>query len=188
MEIKNLKKSFDGKTVIDSLTLSLPKHGTVAIMGPSGCGKTTLLRIIAGLENADEGEIIGQPKTISYVFQEPRLFPWLSAKDNITLVCENEKKALEWLSKVELEDAADKLPHELSGGMAGRVAFARALSCDAELYILDEPFNGLDDALKARLFSLVKEKATSALVLIVTHDKTEAESLADEIIPFEDII
>lgn len=185
MEIKNLKKSFDGKIIIDSLTLSLPERGIVAIMGPSGCGKTTLLRIIAGLESADEGEIVGLPDSVSYVFQEPRLFPWLSAKDNVALACDNEEKALKWLSRVELKNDADKLPHELSGGMGQRVAFARALSCDAELYILDEPFTGLDNALKIRLFSLIKEKAASALVFMVTHDKSEAESLAYKIITFD---
>ena len=185
LEIKNLTKSFDEKIVIDSLSLSLPERGIVAVMGPSGCGKTTLLRMIAGLEKADGGEIIGLPKSCSYVFQEPRLFPWLSAKDNIALVCDNEKAALDWLARVELSDAADKLPSELSGGMEQRVSFARALSYNAELYILDEPFTGLDEALKTRLFSLVKEKAESSLVLIVTHDKSEADSLADEIIIFE---
>ena len=184
MEIRNLKKSFDDKSVIDSLSLNLPERGTVVLMGPSGCGKTTLLRIIAGLERADEGEILNLPESCSYVFQELRLFPWLSAKDNVALVCD-EEKALEWLSKVELDDAADKLPHELSGGMEQRVSIARALAYDAKLYILDEPFTGLDEALKIRLYSLVKEKAESALVLIVTHDKSEADALADEIITFD---
>jgi len=185
MEIKNLKRAFDEKPVISSLSLTLPERGVVTLMGPSGCGKTTLLRIIAGLEKADAGEIVGQPKSVSYVFQEPRLFPWLSAKDNVALACDDEKKALEWLSKVELKDDADKLPGELSGGMAGRVAFARALSCDSEVYILDEPFTGLDEELKSRLFSLIKQKAESALVLMVTHDKSEAEALSDKIITFD---
>ncbi len=185
MEIKNLKKSFGDKTVISSLSLSLPEKGMITFMGPSGCGKTTLLRIIAGLEKADAGKIVGCPKTVSYVFQEPRLFPWLSAKDNVTLACDDEKKALEWLSKVELKDDVDKLPGELSGGMAGRVAFARALSCDSEVYILDEPFTGLDEELKSRLFSLIKQKTDNALVLMVTHDKSEAEALSDKIITFD---
>lgn len=184
MVIKDLKKSFDNKVVIDSLSILLPKRGIVALMGPSGCGKTTLLRTVAGLERADSGEITDLPATVSYAFQEPRLFPWLSALDNVSIACDSEKKALEWLSLVELEDAANKRPHELSGGMGQRVSLARALSCDSEVYILDEPFTGLDEELKSRLFSLIKEKADSALVLMVTHDRSEAEALANEIITF----
>lgn len=185
MEIKNLKKSFDGKTVIDSLDLTLPERGTVALMGPSGCGKTTLIRIIAGLENASGGYISERAQTVSCAFQEPRLFPWLSAKDNVKIATDDENTALEWLSSVELLPDADKLPHELSGGMQQRISLARALSKKADIYILDEPFTGLDEDLKKRLYLLVEVVAKNALVLIVTHDKEEARALADEIIIFD---
>ncbi len=185
MEIKNLTKTFDKRTVIDSLSLTLPERGTVAFMGPSGCGKTTLLRIIAGLEKANSGKVSAGSKTVSYAFQEPRLFPWLSAKDNIKTSTDDEKNASEWLSKVELADDADKFPHELSGGMQQRISLARALSKKADIYILDEPFTGLDEDLKNRLYDLVRGVAKDALVLIVTHDRDEARALADEIITFE---
>lgn len=185
MKIKKLKKSFDSKTVIDGLTLSLPERGAVAIMGPSGCGKTTLLRIIAGLEKPDSGTIEGVPERVSYVFQEPRLFPWLSAKANVALVCDDEKKAAKTLALVELEEDADKSVGELSGGMKQRVSIARALSYDAGLYIFDEPFTGLDDDLKNRLCPKIKEAVQNALLIIVTHDRSEAEALADQILVFE---
>ena len=185
MKLSNISKSYDNKKIIDSLSLELPKNGTVAVMGPSGYGKTTLLRIIAGLEKAHSGNITDKGERVSYAFQEPRLFPWLSALDNVVLSCDDRDKALEWLSLVELGSDAAKLPHELSGGMEQRVSLARALAYDADLYILDEPFTGLDEGLKSRLYSLVKERAKKALVLIVTHDRNEAEALADEIITFE---
>lgn len=185
MEIKDLKKSFDKKRVIDGLSLSLPERGALAFMGPSGCGKTTLLRIIAGLEKPDSGTIEGMPGRVSFVFQEPRLFPWLSAKDNVKLVCDDEKRAAEMLALVELEEDADKPIGELSGGMKQRVSIARALSYDADLYIFDEPFTGLDEDLKNRLCPKIKEATKNALLLIVTHDISEAKSLAEQIIVFE---
>ncbi len=179
MILKNINKAFDGKKILDNISLEIPESGIFGIYGPSGGGKTTLLRIICGLEKPDSGEIIGK-KNFSLVFQEDRLMPGMTALENVAAVSD-EKTALKWLKKVGLSESADKKPRELSGGMSRRVAIARALAFDADALILDEPFKGLEDELKEKISELISEYAQKKPVLLVTHDE-QLKKLASDFI------
>ena len=174
MKIRGLTISYDGNRVLDNLDLDVG-NGITCIMGESGVGKTTLLRVIAGLIMPDRGTVENAPKKPSVMFQEDRLFPWLSALENIKIVCNDEEKAKTLLNGVELGDALDKLPAELSGGMKRRVALARALSYDGDMLILDEPFKGLDEALTQRIAALIREIRVP--VIVSTHSESDISLL-----------
>jgi NitT/TauT family transport system ATP-binding protein len=177
IELKNIVCSYDGKTVLNDLSLSLPEHGAVAVTGPSGKGKTTFLKLLAGLVLPASGSIEGLVnKRVSMVFQEDRLLPWRTALENAALFCGDEVYAHETLVALELSDALKKRPDELSGGMRRRVAIARALCFGGDILLLDEPFKGLDDALKLRVARHVK--GVFPLTIIATHDMEEAQMLA----------
>ncbi len=180
-EIKNLKKAFDKNVVFDGLSLALPERGVFALKGPSGCGKTTLLRIISGLDRDYEGTVECGGR-ISYVFQENRLIPTLTAFENVNIVCHDEGKTRNLLDRVKLSDSIDKYPGELSGGMNRRVAIARALAYDHEILLLDEPFTALDEEVKADVTALIKELESDRLVIMVTHDPDEASAMGAEVI------
>ncbi len=191
--LKNITLSFkDGKsvkTVLNDLSLSLPEGKTIVVMGPSGCGKTTLLRVIAGLELPDTGNVTRETDSISYLFQDTALLPWLTAAENVNLVLADKKetlnKAVEWLARVELSGDANTYPAALSGGMRQRVALARALSTDAELLLLDEPFRGMDEELHIKMRELIRSCRQGKTTILVTHDATDAE-MADCCIIFDE--
>ncbi len=172
--LENISLSFGNKQILHDLSLTLKRGESRVIMGSSGIGKTSLLRLCAGLLKPDSGHVQYSATRISMQFQEPRLLPWLTAIENVNTVLSDKREtlpeALEFLSLVGLSDAAELYPSELSGGMAQRVALARALAYRGDLYLLDEPFRGLDEALRDDMISLVKEKTTSAGLLLVTHD------------------
>lgn len=174
MKITNLTVSYDGMPVIDRLNLEIG-DGITCIMGESGLGKTTLLHTIAGLIKPDSGEIEGAPVRPAVMFQEDRLLPWFSALKNLETVCSDTGRALEMLRAVELEEASDKLPDELSGGMKRRVALARTLLFDSDMLILDEPFKGLDEALTGRIAGLIRE--VKVPVIVATHAESDVELL-----------
>lgn len=181
--VKNLKKSFNGKVVFDGYDLCLPDKGMFYMTGPSGSGKTTLLRIIAGLDKDFEGTA-EHNGVISYVFQENRLIPSLTAYENVYEVCHDKEKALEMLKQTGLSEDTDKYPPELSGGMNRRVSIARALSYEHDILLLDEPFTALDGEIKSAVISLIKELEKDRLVLLVSHDESEAKALGCERIGF----
>ncbi len=187
LRINNLSKSFDEKIIIDSLSLNFPQKGFVSLCGPSGCGKTTLLRIIAGLEKADRGEISFDTRhpSVSFSFQEPRLLPERTAAENVNLVLGDKKatlqKAQELLDMLNIVDH-DLYPDELSGGMKARVSIARALAKRADLYIFDEPFASLDKDTAELCAKVIKDKAQNSLVITVLHDVLLAEQISDEVI------
>ena len=174
IELKNVSVSFGDKKIIDNLCLSLPDTGLVTFSGASGSGKTTLLRTLLGLQKYS-GEIsMDRELVFSVVFQESSLLPWLTAAENVAAVCEiNEKnvqKAKYLLSQVGFEgDDFDKLPNELSVGMARRVAAARAIMIDADVLILDEPFAGLDEDNISAVADLLLSKRDEKLIILVTH-------------------
>ncbi|MDO4581733.1 MAG: ATP-binding cassette domain-containing protein [Bacillota bacterium] len=182
--VENLSLSFNGQPVLKQLSLTLPERGVVCLFGPSGCGKTSLFRCLLGLQKPDHGTISGlngfRP---AVVFQEDRLLPWLSAVDNVALVREGDTaRARAALALVELDAAADKLPAELSGGMRRRVAIARALAYDGDPLFLDEPTNGLDADLAARVMQVLTAKRARQLILLITHERALAERYAQQII------
>lgn len=186
-EFKSIKKAFDGRVVLNDFSLNLKKGSKTAIMGESGSGKTTLLRIAAGLEKADEG-LFEHDGKLAVMFQEPRLLPWKNAKQNIEAVLkkENHHLAEKYLKTVGLSDAAEKSPHELSGGMAQRVAFARFLAyaeeSGADLLLLDEPFSALDKETADKMVSVLRQASHDKTVVLVTHDPIQAEAFADRIV------
>lgn len=184
--INNLSKKFGEKEVITNFSVRI-KEGTIAcIMAPSGGGKTTLLRILAGLETADEGRIEGlENKKISMVFQEDRLCNNLNAVSNIRLVCDKEireKQIYEELEKVGLKGNEKNPIKELSGGMRRRVALVRASMAAYDILILDEPFGGLDDKNKKAMIDYVKERSRGKTVILVTHEEEEAKAMGGKII------
>ena len=190
VQISKITKRFGTTLAIRDLSIHFPKEGTVAIMGPSGCGKTTLLQMLAGLQRPNQGTLQCNARSTAYVFQEPRLIPWRTVADNIRLArCQSSppsRSVEEWLLAVGLPDCARRYPEELSGGMKQRVAIARALYCDSELLLMDEPFRGLDEAMRGKIMELVRNErnAPGKLTLLVTHDKAEAQALADSILLF----
>jgi ABC-type nitrate/sulfonate/bicarbonate transport system ATPase subunit len=184
LKIIDLSKKYGDKKVIESFNMSCESAGVFAVMGASGVGKTTLLNIIAGLDKDYQGEVLSLYKKISYKFQEPRLLNWLTAKENVKCVVEDESdsKALFWLEKVGLKQDAEKYPSELSGGMQQRVALARALAYNADLLLLDEPFSAVDEDTKRNLLNVISDYAKDHCVILVTHDIDEATALNAEII------
>ena len=173
--LDNLSFAYGDAPVIKNLSLTLPDSGTVWIVGPSGCGKTTLLRLVAGLEQPSDGHIKrSEDLRISMVFQENRLFEWLTVWENVALVCENKAQIQKALEAVMLDADADKYPNELSGGMSRRVAIARAIAHGGDLLILDEPFTGLDEPLYRHIAACLREQFDGKLILLVTHSEEEA--------------
>ncbi len=191
LKIESLSFSYGEKAVIKNLDLALPDHGLFALMGPSGCGKTTLLYLISGLSKPLGGKIERGSDKIAYAFQEPRLLPQKSALENVNFVLsrngKNSGKAIELLAALGLEKEADRLPRELSGGMKQRVSIARALAYGGDITLLDEPFNGLDEAIKAKTAELLKKTAESSLVVIITHSTEDAALCGAEILDFNEL-
>lgn len=186
LTVNKICKSFDQKEVLHDISFRCEDCGVTAIMGASGIGKTTLLNIIAGLEEADDGIVDSTFHRISYKFQEPRLFDWLTARENVKIVLDDNKdaenNAEKLLEKVGLSDSLDKYPHELSGGMQQRVSLARALAHGGDLLLLDEPFSAVDSETRGVLIRLISEYAKSHAVLLVTHSVEEAQALDATII------
>lgn len=174
------------KPILEHFTLRLPEAGTACLLGPSGCGKTTLLRLLAGLETPQAGSVVHLPKA-AVVFQEDRLLPWATARQNVSVVLRGNQelarqKAGEWLQKFGLAGSEDVLPGKLSGGMRQRVSLARALAFEPELLLLDEPFHALDAETKAVCARVIREEGTQKRTILVTHDLAEARTLSDSII------
>ena len=181
IKLENLSFSYGEKAVLKKLSHTFPDRGIFAVMGESGEGKTTLLRLLCRLEKPQSGEIQITHKRVAVSFQEPRLLPWATAKSNLDFVLSKEKAAdgtaERLLQALELNDCAEKLPSELSGGMKQRLSLARALAVQADLLLLDEPFSALDAALKERVAQLVKTANPDGLTIVITHDPHEAELL-----------
>ena len=180
MKIQHLCKSFDGKMVLDHVSLTLESDGTACLMAPSGRGKTTLLRCIAGLETPDSGQITDLPERIAYVFQEDRLCDGFSAVDNIRLVTGKalgEGEIRRHLEELGLAGSLDQPVRELSGGMRRRVVISRAVCFGADLLLLDEPFKGLDDEARQQTADYILRHRGAAAILCVTHDREDAAAL-----------
>jgi len=202
LETRNLSRSFDGRRVVDDVSLTLYPGQVTCLLGPSGCGKSTTLRIIAGVEHQDAGTILSdgqlicgegvhvapEARGIGLMFQDFALFPHLSVAGNVAFGLMGNKAAArgrveELLARVGMSRHIDRFPHELSGGEQQRVALARALAPRPRIMLMDEPFSGLDDRLRddIRDETLAVLKAEGTAVLLVTHEPGEAMRMADEI-------
>lgn len=184
IELKDISFSYPDKEVFKDFSFSLGKTEHIALMGPSGCGKTTLLRLIMDLETVQAGSVEGLPKPVAAVFQEDRLLSHLSVLENTSLAGEDPQKAAKILTALGLGDELQSKPSSLSGGMRRRVAIARALCTPSPLLILDEAFNGLDDATKKHTAQVILNEWQGA-ILAVTHLPEEAALLKAKILQLD---
>ena len=203
LELRNINKAFAGKQILTNFSLSIPEKQILAIVGPSGGGKTTLLRMLAGLETIDSGEIyyngeslaideLEKRNLLGFVFQDFQLFPHLSVLDNLTLSPIKtmrmekevaEKKARGLLEQLGLAGHADAFPFSLSGGQKQRVALARAMMIKPEIIGYDEPTSALDPELRLEVEKLIlQNKERGMTQIVVTHDLQFAENIADQIL------
>lgn len=170
--IRDLSVSFGEKVVLDRFELELPDSGITVLSGPSGCGKTTLLRVMAGLLQPDSGCMEGiDPEKTVFLFQENRLLPWRTVREQITDVLprSRRKEADKWLAAVELDEEGNARPDQLSGGMQRRLALARALALSGTLYLLDEPFAGVDRERAVRILQRIR--TLNVPVLLISHEE-----------------
>ena len=201
LSVRNMTKTFDGKTVLNNISFDLYEGEFLSILGPSGCGKTTLLRILIGLEKADSGEILKAGQDISglksidrgmgIVFQNYALFPNMTVLENVEYALKIKKEtkksareiATRTLEQVGLADQMGKKPSQLSGGQQQRVAIARTLATNPDIILLDEPISALDvtnrEIMKKELKAI--QKKFNATMLFITHDQEEAFFLSDRI-------
>ena len=180
IKLENLSLKYGKDTVLDNLSYEFEEGKLTAILGESGVGKTSILNLIAGLIKPSAGKVINTCERISYVFQEPRLFDWMTAKENVSTVSDA-KVAEDMLSLMGLGDSLDKYPTELSGGMKQRVSIARALAYSPDLILLDEPFKGLDPDRRREVSKIVFEYIGGKTAIIVTHDEADTE-FADNVL------
>ena len=206
LELRNINKAFAGKQILTNFSLSIPEKQILAIVGPSGGGKTTLLRMLAGLETIDSGEIyyngeslaideLEKRNLLGFVFQDFQLFPHLSVLDNLTLSPIKtmsmekevvEKKARGLLEQLGLAGHADAFPFSLSGGQKQRVALARAMMINPEIIGYDEPTSALDPELRLEVEKLIlQNKERGMTQIVVTHDLQFAENIADQLLKVE---
>lgn len=190
--LRNLSRSFKGKTILDRVSLDIPHGQFVSLLGESGSGKTTLLRALADLD--DDAESQGHftvPDSTSVLFQDSRLLPWKTVIENVTLGLRRpdaKSAALSMLDAVGLGDKADVWPSTLSGGQKQRVSLARSLIRSPELLLADEPFGALDALTRIRMQELLmrlveRERPT---IILVTHDVDEALLLSDRVLVLQD--
>jgi sulfonate transport system ATP-binding protein len=187
LDINVERKSFGNTTVLHNVHLRLHDKEVISLLGPSGCGKSTLLRIVAGLEKDYQGQLNRTADEVAFVFQEPRLMPWLTVEQNIGFSDDkhyDKAWVAQLIDEVGLTGFADALPKALSGGMAQRVAIARGLYSHPKVLLLDEPFSAVDAFTRMKLQDLLLQLAQrhAIALLLVTHDVDEALYLSDRVL------
>jgi putative spermidine/putrescine transport system ATP-binding protein len=199
--MEGLSRRYGQVVALDGLDLTVQAGELVALLGPSGCGKTTTLRLLAGLEDADAGQITvggadvtrlpASKRDMGMVFQAYSLFPHMTVRQNVAFglrlrrvsSAERDKKAMEMLELVGLSAQADRYPHQISGGQQQRVALARALAIEPQVLLLDEPLSALDAKVRAQLRDQIRriQLEVGITTLFVTHDQEEALAIADRV-------
>ncbi len=206
IEIRNIAKRFGNFVALDNINLDIPTGELVALLGPSGCGKTTLLRIIAGMETADQGEILfsgaeathlhARDRNVGFVFQHYALFRHMTVFENVAFglrvkprkerpnEAEIKRRVMELLGLVQLDWLADRYPSQLSGGQRQRIALARALAVEPKVLLLDEPFGALDTKVRKELRRWLRRLHDDMHIssVFVTHDQEEALEVADRVV------
>lgn len=202
VEMKHINKTFDGFQASKDVSFGIEKGHLAALLGPSGSGKTTILRMIAGLDRPDSGDILiggarvndlpGSKRGIGFVFQNYALFRYMTVAENIAFGLKVQKRSKEeirstverLLELISMKDLGKRYPHQLSGGQRQRVAFARALAPDPQLLLLDEPFAAIDAKVRRELRTWLKEmiERVGVTSIFVTHDQEEAMEVADLVI------
>ena len=206
LELKNISKKFKDKEILSNFNLKVEKNKILAIVGPSGGGKTTLLRMLAGLESIDSGEIIFNGENLplnelekrnllGFVFQDFQLFPHMTVLENLVISPiqtmgikkdEAEAKAIKLLEQLGLENHYNSYPNSLSGGQKQRVALARAMMIEPKIIGYDEPTSALDPELRLEVEKLIlQNKKLGITQIVVTHDLQFAENIADDILKVE---
>ncbi|WP_319412116.1 ABC transporter ATP-binding protein [uncultured Cohaesibacter sp.] len=207
ISLRNISKTYDGNNrVLHDISMEIEDGEFIVIVGPSGCGKSTLLRLIAGLEPCQEGEIyiadkcandqLPQHRDIAMIFQNYALYPHLTVRENIAFGLElrgvpkkkRNERAFEVARTLQLEPYLDRKPAALSGGQRQRVAMGRAIARNTSTFLMDEPLSNLDNALRVAMRTEIKDmhKQLGATIIYVTHDQTEALSLADRVAVMKD--
>ena len=201
VELRNLRRSFGDVHALNGMSLDMTPGEMVVLLGPSGCGKTTALRVLAGLEDADAGQVVVGGKDISsvatskrdmgMVFQAYSLFPHMTARENVAFGLQlrgqdagtRNKRAVEYLELVGLDNHADRYAHQMSGGQQQRVALARALAIQPKVLLLDEPLSALDAKVRVQLRDEIRriQLEVGTTTLFVTHDQEEALAVADRV-------
>lgn len=199
LQIDHLTVSIGGSVTLDDINLKVPAGSLFGLLGPSGCGKSTLLKTIAGLIRQDQGEIrwgeqviddlAPEKRGMTMVFQDLRLFPHLSVRDNVAFPLKmagvskqkRHQQAADMLAMVKMKGLEDRRAHQLSGGQQQRVVLARALVARPRVLLLDEPFSSLDERLRAEMRTLVRElhQTLGTTMILVTHDRLEAMAMSD---------
>jgi NitT/TauT family transport system ATP-binding protein len=204
LSVRGVSKRFatargDDVLALSEMTFQVARGEFLCLLGPTGSGKSTVLNLLAGLERPDEGEvqmdgrpIVGPGPDRAMLFQDPALFPWMSVRGNVEFAlkmvgvaaAERRERAMAWLSKVHLARWVNAQPHELSGGMRQRTALARALACQPEVLLADEPFGSLDAQAREMLQHEVQQvwAETGTTFVFVTHNVREAALLADRVL------
>lgn len=203
LELKNISKQFGQKVIFNHFNLSIPEGKILSLVGPSGGGKTTLLRMLAGLEKIDSGQVIyddeviaiehlGHRNLLGFVFQDFQLFPHLTVLDNLILspiksmnVSKEEaiQKARNLLKRLGLEEHENAYPYSLSGGQKQRVALARAMMVNPKIIGYDEPTSALDPELRQEVEKLILQNQKLGITqIVVTHDMQFAQNISDEIV------
>ena len=206
LDLKNISKKFKDKEILSNFNLKVEENKILAIVGPSGGGKTTLLRMLAGLESIDSGEIIFNGENLplnelekrnllGFVFQDFQLFPHMTVLENLVISPiqtmgikkdEAEAKAIKLLEQLGLENHCNSYPHSLSGGQKQRVALARAMMIEPKIIGYDEPTSALDPELRLEVEKLIlQNKKLGITQIVVTHDLQFAENIADDILKVE---
>lgn len=191
IELDQVRFAYEGKLVLDRLSCTIPEGETTLLLGASGAGKTTLLRLLAGLERPQGGSIRGLPAAgqVSMVFQEDRLIPQLTVEENLRLVLPTLQPAQagELLEQLALPGVLGQWPGQLSGGMRRRVALARGLIYPAQLYLMDEPCQGLDPGTRAQVLAIIEGRLRGKTLVMISHDPGDAAPLHAHVLSMQQI-